>query len=96
MYTITFECLRNLDTPVQVNVNVTHHTLNDNGITTEKPLIFILDEVKSDEEKKGRKKRKKDTGPTHKNFGAKLSVDKMKGTDRFVVAWRMRLLGIKV
>lgn len=80
--------------PRQVNVKLTHHTLTDAGVSLEKSLVFVLDEPKQADEEKKSKKKKKDSGPNHKNFGAKLDVNKMKGTDKFVIGWRCRLLAL--
>lgn len=43
--------------------------------------------------KKKKKKQKRSEGPNAKNFGARLSVDKMKGANKFIIGWRLRLLG---
>ena len=75
----------------EVNIKISHHTLADESITLEKPLVFILDEPK-EEEKKSKKKSKKDSAPNHKNFGAKLAVNAMKGSDKFMIGWRCRHL----
>lgn len=84
----------------QVKVTLSHHSIADGPkITAEKPLVFVLDPLKDMDapEAEGKKRKKKSkkgkAEPTAKNFGARLSVDKMKSSARFIVGWRMRLLG---
>ena len=77
-------------------MKLTHHTISDGPVvTSEKPLVFVLDPVKEDAPEGGKKKKKKgkkNDGPTAKNFGAKLSVDKIKNSARFTIGWRVRFL----
>ena len=83
----------------QMKIKVAYHTMDGNNFTSTKSLAFVLDAVKDDDPgtESGKKKKKKDkkenkNGVTHKNFGAGLSMDKMKGTNRFHIGWRVRLL----
>ena len=81
--------------PCQVNVQITHHTLNGDDLSSEKQLVFVLDDVKEPKEPKKRKKGKtnKSPGPTFKNFGSFIDVDKLKQCAKFTVGWRCRLHG---
>ena len=84
--------------PAKVKVKLTHHSITDAlAVTSEKALVFVMDPPKDDapDGKKSKKKKKggKSEGPTAKNFGAKLSIDKLKSSSRFIIGWRMRLLG---
>lgn len=88
---VLFKCI------LQVKVSISHHTLADNNtsLTNDKTLIFVLDPPKDDEEKKKKRRKKHDnSGVNSKNFGSRLSIDKMKSSIRFVIGWRVRLLGI--
>ena len=82
----------------QVKVKLSHHPVTDGNISSEKPLIFLMDPAKDDEAgESGKKKRKKSKkahdGPSAKNFGAKLSMDKIKASQKIIIGWRVRLLG---
>lgn len=77
----------------KVKIGISHHRVADNGsISSEKKLVFLLDDIKP--EKKKRKKDKKESGPTCKNFGARMDVMKMKSATKFIIGWRCRLLGM--
>lgn len=91
--------------PCQVNVKIFHHTISspDDGspatITPDKPLCFLLDELKDPEEKtkgkKTKKKKDKDNQPTVKNFGSRLNINKLKGVSKLIIGWRIRpVLGV--
>ena len=67
-------------------------------LSLNKPLAFVLDALKDDAPEAPKKKRKKDkkekkeSTVTSKNFGQWISMDKMKGTNRFHIGWRVRFL----
>ena len=65
--------------PCQVNVQITHHTLNGDEVSSEKQLVFVLDDIKEPKEpekKRGKnKKNGKSSGPTFKNFGGFIDID---------------------
>lgn len=76
-------------------MKVFQHTMSSGEQATwtcDKPLCFLLDERKDQEEnKKGRKgKKKKDNNPTFKNFGSRVNVSKLKGTSKLIIGWRIR------
>jgi hypothetical protein len=78
-------------------VKLSHHSIADGPvITAEKPLVFVMDPPKEDapDGKKKKRKHKKPDGPTFKNFGARLCVNKMKSCPRFIIGWRMRFPGL--
>ena len=86
-----------MKTPWQMKIKVAYHSMDGNNFSSTKPLAFVLDAVKDEDPghesgKKKKKKDKKEKGVTRKNFGAGLSMDKMKGTTRFHIGWRMRFL----
>lgn len=75
----------------QVKLKLSHHSLTDNSVSCNKPLVFVMDPSKDpDAEGKKRKKKKKADGPTAKNFGSKLCTEKVKSSNRIVVGWRLR------
>lgn len=72
-----------------MKIGVSHHRVGDDGtVSCDKKLVFLLDEVK----KPDKKRRKKDQGPSAKNFGARIDVVKMKSCTMFLLGWRCRLL----
>jgi len=83
-----------------MKIKVAYHTVDGNTFTSSKPLAFVLDAIKDDDppaqdgHKKKKKKEKKESkhAISAKNFGAYLSMDKIKGTNRFNIGWRMRFL----
>ena len=82
----------------QVKVNLSHHSVTNGNISSEKPLICLMDPAKDDEagessKKKRKKSKKAHDAPSAKNFGAKLSMDKIKASPKIVIGWRVRLLG---
>ena len=82
----------------QVKIKVSHHTLADGAISSDKALVFVLDPPKDPDAQAGKRKRgsknaKKD-GPTAKNFGARVNPVKMKATPKFTIGWRVRFLGV--
>lgn len=90
---------------LQVGVKVSHHTMtaNDPNPKPEKALVFVLDEVKDEPDAQGpgkdgksrKRKRKSDKNggfqPTAKNFGSRISINKVKSASKFVIGWRCRL-----
>ncbi|CAL1142471.1 unnamed protein product [Cladocopium goreaui] len=82
---------------LEVKVKLSHHSIADGPvITAEKPLVFVMDPPKEDapDGKKKKRKHKKPDGPTFKNFGARLCVNKMKSCPRFIIGWRMSFPGL--
>ena len=84
--------------PCQVNVKVSHHVISADGdkrtVNPESSLVFVLD-IKDDEPKKkpkGKKgkKNKQESDVSFRNFGAKLSLDRMKQGSKLVLGWRCR------
>ena len=85
-----------------MKVEVSHHTQKDGKFSNVKPLVFIMDDVKTQtqdkdikqEGKKPKKQKKsaKNTGPavTIKNFGSKASVTVVKASKNLSIAWRCR------
>ena len=88
---------------LQVGVKISHHTMtaDDPNPKPEKALVFVLDEVKDEPEgqgkdgksKKRKRKAEKNAGfqPTVKNFGSRVSINKIKSASKFVIGWRCRL-----
>lgn len=86
---------------LQVKLAITHHTVtaaaNDSlMVTSDKPLVFVLDQPKQDDGKRRKSKSKKNKGDKGglkaQNFGSVVDISKMKDAKRFVVGWRARLL----
>ncbi|CAK9030915.1 unnamed protein product [Durusdinium trenchii] len=88
---------------VIVNLKVSHHSYNGTSeekvLLPEKPLCFLLDERKENQDDKNENKKKKKNkakkkdqpaAPTFKNFGALLNVPKLKGASKVVIGWRLR------
>ncbi len=83
-----------------MKIKVAYHTVDGDTFTSSKPLPFVMDAIKDDdapapdEPKKKKKKDKKEKkhGISAKNFGSYLSMDKIKGTNRFHIGWRLRFL----
>ena len=82
---------------------LTHHKLSPGNpavIESEKPIIFLMDDIKEDPEeeppKKKKKGKKKDKGNnkgkdvTFKNFGAGVSVNVFKQGSKLATGWRCR------
>ena len=87
----------------QVKVELSHHDRDADGAwKCAKPLVFVLDEIDDSQpdpkelSKKEKKKKKKKTVITAKNFGAFASISSLKGSDNLFLAWRVRLLWLKV
>ena len=81
--------------PCQVKLGVSHHSLVDDNIQSEKQLVFVLDnrnvddgEEKPKKRKKGEPKEKK--GPNFKNFGFYIQPSKIKGSAKLLIGWRAR------
>lgn len=79
----------------KVKLTVSHHTLADNSVRSEKPLVFVMDNKRPEDEEKGTKKRKRGEnkskpGPNFKNFGSCLQTTKIKGSSKLVIGWRAR------
>ena len=60
--------------------------------------VFVLDEVKDEPEVQGqdgksKKRKRKSAGfqPTAKNFGSRISINKVKSASKIVIGWRCRL-----
>jgi len=79
-----------------VKLGVSHHTLEENAVRSDKPLVFVLDNRKDPEEEEKNKKRKRGEknkgsgGPTFKNFGAYVQTIKIKGSSKISIGWRVR------
>ena len=89
--------------PLKVGTKVSHHKMSTDvpHISSDKPLIFVLDEPKEDgdedpddEDKKSKKRKKKSKKtkfqPSMKNFGSRVSVNKLKSSSKMLIAWRCR------
>ena len=89
---------------LKVKIAVSHYILaNDHSqISSEKPLVFVLDNIKEEEDMgddgKKRKKRKKHsqtaknkTTSTANSFGSVLKISQFKGNPKFVIGFRARL-----
>ena len=85
-----------LATP-QVKLKISHHSKKNETceVVSTKELVFVLDEPPTEaprkRRKKGEKKESKDDGVTMKNFGANLSIPKVKNSKFLNIAWRCRL-----
>ena len=82
---------------MQVKIKLSHHSISDGNVSSDKQLVFVMDPPRDEDAdggggKKRKKKGKKDV-LTAKNFGAKISPDKMKATNRFKIGWRLRFPG---
>lgn len=77
-------------------MEVSHHELQDGQWQSVKPLVFVLDEPKEEKTKRERGKSQKNKGGpqmTIKNFGAWISVTKLKTcSDTVSIVWRCRSL----
>ena len=79
-----------------MKLGVSHHTLAENAISLDKPLVFVLDNRKDPEEEEKNKKRKRGEknkgsgGPTFKNFGSYVQTTKIKGSSKIAIGWRAR------
>ena len=84
---------------------LTHHKLlpgNPAVIESEKPIIFLMDDIKEDPEEEPPKKKKKGKKSkdhkgnqkgkdvTFKNFGAGVSVNIFKQGSKLAIGWRCR------
>lgn len=87
---------------LQVKLAISHYILsNDRSqVSSEKPLVFALDNVKQDdggdEETKKRKEKKRKpskskTTTTVNSFGSGLKISQFKGNPKFVIGFRARL-----
>lgn len=81
--------------PCQVKLGISHHTMVDDNIQSEKQLVFVLDNRNLDEGEEKPKKRKKGDpkekkGPNFKNFGCYIQPNKIKGSAKLLVGWRAR------
>ena len=79
----------------QVKIGVSHHTLADGNVQSDKQLVFVLDHRSLEEgETKKRKKNadgtKRKNGPSFKNFGAYLQPSKIKASSKLIIGWRAR------
>lgn len=63
---------------------MSHHDMTDDGPSLQKALVFVLDDEPS-----GKKKKKKG-GPNFKNFGAHVSITKLKAANKLDIGWRCR------
>eukprot|EP00438_Fugacium_kawagutii_P011632 Skav222046 [mRNA] locus=scaffold1020:324341:331943:+ [translate_table: standard] len=78
-----------------VKLAISHHSLAERDqLTSEKPLVFILDPFKDDEDaaesKKGKKSKKKKSKSTMtlNSFGSGLRINKFKASTTFVTGYR--------
>ena len=75
---------------------ISHHSLNQerDQVTSEKPLVFVLEPPKQDDEadsgKKRKKKNKDKAMVTANSFGNGLSISKFKGNSTFITGFRCR------
>lgn len=85
--------------PCEVKLAISHHSLNAerDQLTSEKPLVFVLDPPKDDEDggdgkkaKKAKKRKNKQT-VTPNSFGSGLCINKFKASTTFVIGYRCRL-----
>ena len=89
--------------PFKVKIAVSHHVLasDRSQVSSEKPLVFVLDNLKQEEEtgEEGKKKRKKSkqvqaknkTASTANSFGSALKISQFKGNPKFIIGFRARL-----
>ncbi|CAL1126565.1 unnamed protein product [Cladocopium goreaui] len=90
------ELVLQLEDAGEVKLGVSHHTLEENAVRSDKPLVFVLDNRKDPEEEEKNKKRKRGEknkgsgGPTFKNFGAYVQTIKIKGSSKISIGWRVR------
>ena len=86
---------------LQVKIEVSHHALQDGAWKTTKPLVFVLDNIPEEKQKKVKKelkekkrklKKEGTDGISMKNFGAHLDVPKIKSAEHLTTAWRCRFL----
>lgn len=85
--------------PCKVKLALSHHSLNEarDQVTSDKPLVFVMEQPKQDDDDDGakRKKKKKKAKQTNSNmnsFGNGLSVNKFKGNSKFIIGFRCRSL----
>ena len=76
---------------------MSHHSLEESAVRSDKPLVFVLDNRKDQEEEDKNRKRKRGeknkgagSGPTFKNFGCYVQTTKIKGSSKISIGWRMR------
>lgn len=77
-------------------MEVSHHKEADERFTwtKTKAMVFVLDDLQPDQKKlKTEGKPKGKINLTNKNFGAHLSIPKVKGTSTLALGWRCRLRG---
>jgi len=84
-----------------VKLAISHYILSSDRsqVTSEKPLVFALDNVKQDDggDEEPGKKRKKKSKPsksktiTVNSFGSGLKISQFKGNPKFVIGFRARL-----
>ncbi|CAL1131960.1 unnamed protein product [Cladocopium goreaui] len=95
--------LAELEDHGEVGMRISHHTMTaeDPNPKPEKALVFVLDEVKDEPEGQGqdgksKKRKRKSAGfqPTAKNFGSRISINKVKSASKIVIGWRCRLESI--
>lgn len=79
-------------TPGEVKLGVTSHAISAETLQCTKPLAFLMDPPKDREEngKPSKKKQKKGTTFTDKNFGSIVDIAQLKKAKRITVAWRVR------
>lgn len=89
--------------PFKVKLAVSHHILasDHSQLSSEKPLVFVLDNLKQEEEtgEDNKKKRKKGKQNQNKNkntstfnsFGSLLKISQFKGNPKFIIGFRARL-----
>lgn len=76
---------------------ISHHALEGTHITSVKEIAFVMDAPKEDDDqgaKKRKKEKKKDSNKNTlsiKNFGSRLDVSKLKGSDYLQLCWRCRV-----
>ncbi len=87
---------------LQVKLAISHYILSADRsqVSSEKPLVFALDNVKQDDggdDETGKKKRKKSKTSKSKamttvnSFGSGLKISQFKGNPKFVIGFRARL-----
>eukprot|EP00435_Cladocopium_sp_Y103_P069260 s569_g33.t1 len=85
--------LRELEDSGEVKLAVTNHKIAGETLECTKPLAFLMDPPKDREEggKPAKKKQKKASGLTDKNYGSIIDIAQFKKAKRLTLAWRCRL-----
>lgn len=97
---ITNLCYKNSACTAEAKIELSHHAQKEDGTwENNKTLVFCMDDLKpppANKKAKTGKGKKDQQAITAKNFGAYLSVPKVKSsTATLTLAWRCRPLGLK-